>query len=340
MRATRSLAVAVVFGIVACDTPETGTMVPQLLFTISGETGLTAARDLTVDHAGNVYVFDYGDYVIRKFDPRGGLLATFGGTGDEPGSFTHLMAIRAHGDSLLSLDEGSISVFELSGQLRSRRALTDTMLSDYPRIHPDGRWIGGWIIGETAERALTYRRADGSERVRLASYALADVFHGIEPGVDFFINSIQAPFYVYGFLPDGRVLWVVTDSSSVFVQQDLRIETFYEAQATPVSYPEDEIAAMEERQAQLPPPLFMNVPQRYQLVHHLEVEETGDVWLYLMSQERTGLLRLSPTGTEKAFYCIETELDMLSARLTLANGRLYVMSSGREETAIYTMTIP
>jgi len=108
-----------------------------------------------VDLKGNVYVFDYADYVIRKFDPQGRLLTAFGGKGEEPGSFQHLMAIRIHGDSLLALDPGSLTVFDLSGNLRSRQILADTVTCDHPRLHPDGRWaaaacgVGGARVWST-----------------------------------------------------------------------------------------------------------------------------------------------------------------------------------------------
>ena len=84
----------------------------------------------------------------------------------------------------------------------------------------------------------------------------------------------------------------------------------------------------------------MNVPDSYQLIHHLVVAESGDVWLYVMSQERTGLQRLSATGEEKGFYTVDADFDLLSARLTTANGLLYVMVPSRAETAIYTVELP
>ena len=62
-------------------------ILPHLAFTVSSELGLTAARDLTVDGAGNVFVFDYDDYVIHKFDPTGVAVATFGGSEGEDAGF-------------------------------------------------------------------------------------------------------------------------------------------------------------------------------------------------------------------------------------------------------------
>ena len=318
---------------------ETGTLTPEPLFTISGETGLHAARDLTVDQAGNVYVFDYDDYLIRKFDPQGEQLAEFGGTGEAPRQFTHLMAIRALDDSLMALDAGTMLVFELTGELRSRTVFNETITCDHPRIHPGGRWVGRWINDERADMSATFRRADGTEETRLASHPLNEEFPGVEPGGFFFLNPTQARSYVYDFLADGSVLWATSDELRVSVHGDGSNRVFYEAPATPVPFPEDEIAAMEGQQAELGPPLFMNVPHHHQLIHHLVVAESGEVWLYIKTQERTGLLRLSATGEETGFYAVEADFDLLEARLTLADGRMYFMSPGREETAIYGVVL-
>ena len=337
---TWSIAILLLLWICACQAPETGMFRPRLAFRVSGETGLTAARDLTVDREGNVYAFDYGDYVIRKFSPEGVQIAAFGGAGEGPGRFQHLMAIRAHGDSLLALDAGSLSVFDFSGELRSQYPFADTVFCDFPRIHPDGRWAAEWVIEETAEQALTYRSADGTEQVRLASYSLNEFFPGLRPGEMFFINKTQAPVYLYDFLPDGRLVWMVSDHLRVHVLQKDQGEVLFEAEATPIPFPAEEIAALEERQAGLNPPLFMNVPQFYQTVHHLFVDGSGDIWLYLMSQERTGFLRLSPQGRETGFFTVEADFDLLSTRITEANGRLYFLVGSREETMIFHAGLP
>jgi hypothetical protein len=338
VKVARFLALASALAAFACSAPSGGTLPTQLAFQISGaETGITAARDLAVDHSGNVYVFDYADYVIRKFDPQGRLLTAFGGKGEEPGSFQHLMAIRVHGDSVLALDPGSLTVFDLSGNLRSRRILADTVTCDHPRLHPDGRWAAERIVEATAEKTLTYRRSDGSEQRQLASYALGEFFPGVEPGGLFFINPTQARSYLYGFRPDGRLVWAASDRLRILVEQDGVDERLYEAEATALPFPADQIAEMEERQSGLRPPLFMNVPTSFQLVQHLVVDESGEIWLYLTSRERTGLLRLSSAGRERGFYTVEADFDVLSARLAVAGERLYFMVPGREETAIYSV---
>ncbi len=59
MKVAYAIAIVATLVTCTCTTTESGTLQLQLAFQISGETGLVAARDLTVDHAGNIYIFDY-----------------------------------------------------------------------------------------------------------------------------------------------------------------------------------------------------------------------------------------------------------------------------------------
>jgi hypothetical protein len=187
---------------------------------------------------------------------------------------------------------------------------------------------------------LTYRRVDGSEQKRVAAYGLGAFFPGVEPGGFFFISLTQALSYLYDFTPDARLIWAASDRLRVFIHQSGVDEILFEAEEQALPYQAAEIAAMEERQASLEPPLFMNVPHHYQLIQHLVVDDAGDVWLYITSQERTGLLRLSATGSEQGFYPVAADFDVTSARVTVANGSLHVMVPGRESTAIHRAELP
>jgi hypothetical protein len=310
-----------------------------LLFTISAETGLTAPRDFTIDEAGNIFVFDYNDYKIHKFNPSGELLAVFGGAEGKEG-FQHLMVIRAIGDSLMALDAGALLVFENSGQLVRKQDFSDTIYSDFPRLFKSGKWAGEWIVEETAEKVLTYRKADGQQQSRIAAYELAEFFTGIRPGAMFFINPTQLRSYLYDFLPDGRLVWAVSDNAELRVTGDGEETSLFTASWQPCPYPDSLIASMQEKQATLNPPLFMNVPENYQLFHHLVVDENGDIWIYVKSLERTGFLQLSDNGIEKGFYSVEAEFDMLSVRITAANDRLYFMFGGWDGSSVYAAERP
>ncbi len=326
-----------------CVPFETNTIYPELIYISDVDDAyrsMTAARDLTIDSAGHVYVFDYHDNRIHKIDPEGRLVTIFGGQGEGQGQFTHLMAIRAHDDRLLALDEGNLSVFNLSGEFQERRPFSEAVLFDHPRLHPDGRFVGERIIEETAEQVLSYRANDGQDLARLAGHDLRELFPGIVPGQLFFINPTQARAYLYDFLSDGRVVWTVSDEVRLKVYGDDGEVLRFAAQLSPLPYAEEEITAMRERQASLSSPLFMNLPEHYQLVQHLFVDGADNVWLYLTSRERTGFLRVSPGGKETGFFTVEADFDPLAARVCVAHGRLYFLVPGRKSAAVYRAPLP
>jgi hypothetical protein len=336
----RSMALVTVFCSASCG-PETGTLYPELAFTIGPEIGLTAPRDLSVGPSGNIFIFDYDDYFIHGFDQSGNSVSTFGGALTDEGGFHHLMAIQARGDSLLALDAGSTSVFGPDGALRSHRAFSDTIVCDLPRLGPQGIWAGEWITDETAEKTLTLRGSLGQEETRVAGYSLGQFFPGVEPGGFFFIGQTQAPSFHYDFLQDGQLVW--GSSSELVVHRGTPPDggaALFRAEGLPIPFPPEEIQRMREEQANLSPPLFMNVPEHYQLIHHLLVDETGEIWLFVMTIDRTGFIHLSNTGREMGFYEVETGFDLLSARVTAAGNRLYFMVHSGEETQIYTVDRP
>lgn len=324
----------------SCVAHETKVIRPDLAFTISTETGLSAPRDLTVDNFGNIFVFDYVNYEIRKFSPTGEIMTTFGGPGSMEGGFQHLMAIRAMGDSILALDAGALMIFDSSGQLRTTHTFLDTIICDLPRLHPSGEWVGEWIVEKTAEKVLTRRNPDGQQLSRIAGYELDELFPGIKPGEMFFIKPTQARSYVYDFFPDGRLIWAASDAMQIFISGVKGDSLLFSARWQPCSFPAHETQAMKEEQANLNPPLFMNAPDKYQLIQHLLVDEVGDIWMYVKSMERTGLVHLSDRGIEKGFHTLEAEFDPLSVRIAAAHGRFYFMVGGKAGTRIYVADRP
>lgn len=336
----RTVLLLVLGVLTACGGPKTGTLHPHLAFTIPAEAGLTAARDFSVDRSGNVFVFSYDDYWIFKFSPEGEVLARFGGPREDERGFDHLMNIRALGDTLLAVDAGSISVFDLSGTLLARTNFSDTITCDLPRIDASGDWAGEWIVEESAEKVLTTRDALGGERSRVVGHELSEFFQGVEPGGFFFINPTQDRSYLYDFLPSGGLVWAASDELTVRVGDGPMNSLLFEAPALPLPFPKAEAEAMRARQANLSPPLYMNVPETYQLIQHLLVDESGDLWLFVMTQERTGFLHLSEGGRELGFYSLTAGFDPLSARVTAALGRLYFLVAEGEDTEIHVVERP
>jgi hypothetical protein len=84
----------------------------------------------------------------------------------------------------------------------------------------------------------------------------------------------------------------------------------------------------------------MNVPENYQLIQHLLVDETGDIWLYVLSPDRKGFLHLSDNGEELDFHAVDADFHLLTARVTAQGGRLYFLAGGKDETRIFVADRP
>ena len=89
----------------------------------AGEAPLTMPLHVRIDGAGCVYILDWSERCVKKYDPRGVFLMRFGhGEGRAPGEFTNLsdFDVRADG-ALWACDpvNGLITVFNGDGSVRA-----------------------------------------------------------------------------------------------------------------------------------------------------------------------------------------------------------------------------
>ena len=76
-------------------------------------------EDITLDHSGNIYVLDTGNYRIQKFDREGRLLLIWGRKGPKAGQFSWPTEIWAANDRLFVADSRNnrLQVFDARGAL-------------------------------------------------------------------------------------------------------------------------------------------------------------------------------------------------------------------------------
>ena len=80
--------------------------------------GLDAPSGIAVDSDNNVYVVDSGDSLVKKFDPSGNLLLSWGGAGTSGGQFVHPSGIAVGNKYVYVADSGNarIQMFDKDGR--------------------------------------------------------------------------------------------------------------------------------------------------------------------------------------------------------------------------------
>lgn len=326
------------------------TITPRLIFQSRKDDAnyrFRAPRHFTIDKYDNLYIFDYFDYTIKKYDRQGKHLLTFGGKGSEAGKFTHLMAIKTFGDTFYALDSVAIQTFTLKGVFKDKKIFRETALCNHPKISKGLTFAGVRFLEKELKKGLTFRDAAGTELALVASYDLREFFPELKKGQDFFLKSEQDRSYLYDMTGDGRLFWAASDKFEVFEFKNGSSSKIISApdgeSYTPVDFPADKARKLSEKKEAMKkrfPNLHMNVPSRYQVLHHLLTEPGGDLWLYVKSKEKKGFMRFSAAGKNKGFYPADPDFNMIGVHIIIHKGQLYFMGATRSEVKIYTAALP
>jgi hypothetical protein len=296
-------------------------------------------RDITVDETSALYTFDYMNYEIRKYNREGKLLLTFGGTGEEDGKFKHLTSIRAAGGRILAVDSIGLSFFNEEGTFLKKVPYAEEVLTNFPAVFDDGRFVGLQILPDELKIVLSYRSADGKEIGRLAFHEINEFFPGVKKGEDFFLDDTYARGYKYDISPSGEIIWAASDKMSVYGYGKGKSRLVFEEKARPVPFPEELRKPLLERRARTKPPLFTYVPEKYQIIHHLLCGPEGDIWIYVKSEEKTGFLHYSKEGQFEELVTVEADFDMMNALVRIFNGQMYFVVSERDGVKVYSASL-
>jgi hypothetical protein len=322
-----------------------GTLMPELFFQTREnvpEYSFQMARDIAFDSEDSFYIFDYLDNTIKKYDSKGEHLLTFGGKGQNPGEFTHLTGIRNVGDRLLAVDSVGLLSFSTDGNFLNKNSFEKEVLTEYPAIYEEGNYVGQQIHATELKVILTFRSSEGEEYDRLAFYDIKEFFPEIEKGEDFFLSNEHARSYRYAISQKKDILWAASDEFNIYRYHEGESIVIISEDYSPIPFPAEKKEALLEKKSKIKPPLFMYVPDFYQLIFHLFVSQEGDIWIYLKSLEKTGFLRYSAQGNLKGFYTVEADFDITDGDhiIRIHNNRMYFLVKGRKSMKIYAAVLP
>jgi len=318
---------------------------PELFFQTKEnvpEYSFQSARDIAFDSDGSFYIFDYLDNTIKKYDSKGEHLISFGGKGQDSGKFTHLTGIRNFGDRLLAVDSVGLLSFSTEGIFLNKKSFAEEVLTEYPAIYEDGNYVGQQIHAAELKFILTFRSSKGEEYDRLAFYDIKEFFPEIDEGEDFFLSSEHARSYRYAINPKEDILWAASDEFKIYRYNQGESIVVISENYSPIPFPAERKEALLEKKSKIKPPLFLYVPDYYQIIFHLLVNADGDIWIYLKSLEKTGFLRYSAQGSLKGFYTVDADFDITDADhiVRIHNNRMYFLAKGRKSLKIYTAELP
>jgi hypothetical protein len=324
-----------------------GILKPELFFQTREdvpEYSFPSARDMVFDSEDSFYIFDYFDNTIKKYDSNGKHLKTFGGKGQGDGEFSHLTGIRIVGDQLLAVDSVGLLSFNLDGHFLTKKSFAEEVLTEYPAIFDEGDYVGQQIHAAELKVILTFRSSQGEELDRLALYDIKEFFPEIKQGEDFFLSSEHARSYRYTLDQKEDILWAASDEFKIYRYHEGEGNSIVviSEDYSPVPFPAEEKKALLEKKAKVKPPLFLYVPDVYQLIFHLLVGPEGDIWIYLKSMEKTGFLRYSAQGSLKGFYTVDADFDVTEADhiVRIHKNRMYFLVKGRKSLKIYAADLP
>ena len=322
----------------------TQTIEPTLLFEYQpadAKIQFKMPREFTIDEKENIFLFDYMSNQIVKFSPKGEFLLTFGKKGKGENEFKHLTAIRVFKDKLLALDTNALFTFDLQGKSLKKQSFKETVPCEFPRILTPDTFVGEWNHAPELKKILTLRNSGGDEIKRLTGYDLRKFFPELKMGEDFFLNDTYARFFLYDAVGKD-IVWARSDEKKIYKLQNKKSIPFINLNAAPVPFPEanrQKMTKQQERIKKQMPHLHMYIPRVYPIIQKLFTSK-NEIWIYLFSKERKGLVRYDHHGKETGFYQLPADLNIQKARFKIVKDKIYIMIPLRKSFKILTAPVP
>ena len=162
--------------------------------------------DIQVDQDGNIYVVDFGNYRVQKFDRNGNYLQTIGRRGQGPGEFENPLQIvfdSKTGNIYIKDGRLRIKIFDNKGNY-----LNAIKLEYFPRVielNEDGNILG--ILSRGYDASFVKLNSKGKIKKKIAKItrmaskgrvgnAFFSFSHGYEH--DMFMSKIDNQTFIYG----------------------------------------------------------------------------------------------------------------------------------------------
>jgi len=284
------------------------------------------AKDYIVDNNLNIYIVDMKGCVVKKYDKNGKYILAFGRRGEGPGELNSPYGIALSGGKIYIPQYTRLDVFSDQGIFE--KTVSYPMKIQVFKLR---------IINN--EIAIINGAID--DKVQLITFPITVLKPKIKR-----LASIDIPEHKSGVVAiKDNILFDTTNNNEIVYASnneikvnkysflDNTIKKIIESDYNKEIYSESTIKKMLEQRKKFPKLSQIPIPEYYDLLNQLIVDDYDNVWLYIKSKEKTGFFKYDKNG--KYINDYNLLLPGLKfeggGRIIIRKDRIFLFHNSREE---------
>lgn len=274
---------------------------------------------MAIDSEGFIYLLDIQEGFISKYDINGKYILKFGRSGDGPGELPFLSFFNSCLDGNLfsySISNKVVNIFSKTGGLIKSykikdRLLNPVFLKNGNIVYPNSKWVDNGrndnsyftrmlILDDNKKQQIIKSYTDAKYRKTLSKVS-TKVFQD---------NWTYCEDFVYAADSRNNIYYAITDAYQIWRYRAGKSELLIKDNLTPVQFNDKRMIAEikkeeEMRGKRLEAKYFLTIPKNWQLIYKLTVDDKDNIWVYVKSRERNGLVKYSPDGVFQKYYKVD-----------------------------------
>jgi len=321
---------------------------------IGGETDveeyiLAQPIEIIADPAGTIYVLDYKDCAVKKYDPRGKFIARIGRKGQGPGEFEIPSGICLDEEGRLLVGDmmaNKIESFDSAGIFIN--SLKKERLYKFEMVR-SGKLVIEYMelaSGESQVKRIRCLAAEEAGKARVVLYSRDQLPFARVSNKDF---QIEIPLYIrWDVTPDGRLYIGTANCYEIRAMTlDGRVLFAFTRDYDPFPIPPDiRSAALKQLAGSRLPTMavgardFEEYLKSYAIFKSITADEKGRIWVELFqpeSKDGTEAFSTFDVFSPEGVFLFSTRFETeLTARPFFKNGCLYAL---RRDTNGYVQAV-
>lgn len=283
------------------------------------------ANDFAVDDDLSVYILDFKECVAKKYDKGGKFVLSFGRKGKGPGEIFLPLGIQFSTGKIYIPQYQRLDVFTTKGVYEKTLSYPQNTFANVCKII-DGKF--GVVYGMTRDKLelITYSLNEPDQKIK--TIASSDVTID-ESG------SVTA---------ENEILFDVTKNNEIIfgLNNELKIEKYSileNSQKTIINYnytrkkhPEEWITAMMKNRKKLGRTNLPPLSEYYPMLSQLSVDDNDNIWLTIISNEKSGLMRFDKNGKFLDDYSLRRQNYYIGGgKIIIKKNFIYSLNNSEDE---------